>query len=256
MKNVSKYRLIAAIACLSAAVSLSAALAAQESHIGKLTGVAARGQRDFVRYCAGCHGVRGDGRGTFAPYLDPKPRDLSAGIFKLRSTPSGSLPTDQDLYYTLTRGIVKTAMPIWAPLTQQTRADLVAYVKQFSPRFAKENAPASIVIPAETPSSPASVKAGEALYLKLDCAQSHGPLGRGEGPISSTLIDIKRQPIPPYDLTTTTRYKSGPANRDLYRLLMTGLDGTPMPSYADKLTSDETWDMAHFIQSLKETHKR
>src|SRR5215470_12989346 len=57
---------------------------------------ARRGAIVFDRFCVSCHGVHGDGRGYSSPYLDPAPRDFTRGIFKWRSTPSDSLPTDAD----------------------------------------------------------------------------------------------------------------------------------------------------------------
>src|SRR5580658_7013372 len=114
---------------------------AQETHIGNLRGQAKRGKALYGRYCIGCHGERGNGEGENAPYVRPeypKPRDFTAGLFKCRSTPSGSIPLDSDLFETVSRGINITAMPQWYPLTRQERADLVAYVKGFSPRFTEE----------------------------------------------------------------------------------------------------------------------
>ena len=73
----------------------------------------ALGQEVFVDHCAGCHGARGDGAGRAATFLSPLPRDFTAGVFKFRSTPSGSLPTDGDLFRTITRGVRWTAMPTW-----------------------------------------------------------------------------------------------------------------------------------------------
>ena len=38
-----------------------------ESHIGNVIGHAKAGQSDYRRYCAGCHGDRGDGMGRMLP---------------------------------------------------------------------------------------------------------------------------------------------------------------------------------------------
>jgi Cytochrome C oxidase, cbb3-type, subunit III len=113
----------------------------QESHIGNLSGHADgggavhpdRGKQLYGRYCVGCHGTNGDGNGENGPWIDPKPRDFTTGVFKCRSTPTGKLPTDQDLFNAITRGFVNTNMPPWVALTKQNRADLVAYVKTFRP---------------------------------------------------------------------------------------------------------------------------
>ena len=90
-------------------------VASEESHIGGLTGHAASGKVLYRRYCIGCHGPAGDGEGMNAQWIDPKPRDFTQAIFKCRSTPTGTLPTDQDLYNAITRGFVTTNMPQWRP---------------------------------------------------------------------------------------------------------------------------------------------
>jgi len=64
-----------------------------------------RGKAVYNRRCVGCHGKNGDGNGAAATFLDPRPRNFTLGSFKFRTTPSGSLPTDGDLYRTLTRGV-------------------------------------------------------------------------------------------------------------------------------------------------------
>ncbi|MFQ5772303.1 MAG: c-type cytochrome, partial [bacterium] len=51
-----------------------------------------RGQQVYNRACVACHGKSGDGNGPAAKYLDPRPRDFTAGTYKFRSTPSGELP--------------------------------------------------------------------------------------------------------------------------------------------------------------------
>ena len=109
-----------------------------ESHIGKLTGHAAAAQGTYRRYCVGCHGVLGDGEGENAQWIDPKPRNFTLGIFKCRSTTTGTLPLDTDLYDTIGRGLNSSNMPPWNPLSSQERADLVAYVKHFSARWVTE----------------------------------------------------------------------------------------------------------------------
>ena len=73
--------------------------------------LAARGRKLFLDDCAACHGVNGDGKGYGAPFLFPKPRDFTTGVYKIRTTPSGSLPRSSDIYRTITRGVSGTAMP-------------------------------------------------------------------------------------------------------------------------------------------------
>ena len=74
--------------------------------------------------CAWCHGKdgRGDGPAAFSinKYLSPRPRDFTRGLFKLRSTPSGQVPTDDDLLRTIERGI-PGYMPSFRGLTAGER---------------------------------------------------------------------------------------------------------------------------------------
>src|SRR5271165_1569343 len=106
-----------------------------QSHVGDMTGHAIDGKADYRRYCVGCHGELGDGQGENTPWLDPKPRNFTLATFKCRSTPTGTLPTDEDLFNTIGRGLTNSNMPIWNTFTHQQRADLVAYIKIFSPRW-------------------------------------------------------------------------------------------------------------------------
>src|ERR1700756_4129242 len=109
-----------------------------ESQIGNITGHSQDAKSDYRRYCAGCHGELGDGNGENAGWLDPKPRDFTTATFKCRSTPTGTLPTDEDLFDTISRGVQNSNTPIWNTFTKQQRADLVALIKTFSPRWEKE----------------------------------------------------------------------------------------------------------------------
>jgi mono/diheme cytochrome c family protein len=224
---------------------------AQQSHVGNLTGDSAAGKPLYRRYCVGCHGVRGDGLGENAPWVDPKPRDFTLGAFKCRSTPTGSLPLDEDLFATIGRGLHASAMPSWYALTRQQRADLIAYIKDFSPRFREEKPDPAIPIPPETPATPESILLGKAMYVKVECGKCHGKEGRGNGPAAATLTDTKNNPIVPYDFTTGDRFKCGSSDVDLYRIFMTGLDGTPMPSFADVLKPAEAWDLVHYLRTLQ-----
>ena len=237
---------LGAALCIAAAASLPA----QESHVGKLDGHAAAGKKEYRRYCVGCHGPAGDGMGENAQWIEPKPRDFTTAVFKCRSTPTGTLPTDEDLYQSIERGFASTNMPSWLPLTGQVRADLVAYIKTFSPRWSQGHGTA-ISIPPETPATVESMLRGRALFQKVECWKCHGPAGHGDGPAASALIDSKDHPIMPHNFSDGSRFKCGQTNEDLYRVFMTGVDGTPMPSFADNLKPAEAWDLVHFLRTLQ-----
>src|SRR5579863_5130277 len=147
---------------------------AATSQIGNLHGTAPAGAADYRRYCVGCHGELGDGNGEVAQWLDPKPRDFTLGIFKCRSTPTGTLPLDQDLYDTVARGLDRSNMPPWNTFTRQQRADLVAWVKHFSPRWQTEKPGTPIQIPAEPEITAERVKAGQDVYSRVQCWKCHG----------------------------------------------------------------------------------
>lgn len=227
---------------------------AQESHIGNLVGNAKRGKALYIRYCVFCHGPNGDGRGESAPYLDPKPRDFTKAVFKCRSTPSGSLPLDSDLYNTISRGVHASGMPSWNPLLKRERADLVAYIKTFSSSFQEEKPGTPVEIPAEPPSNAESIQRGAQLFQSMNCWSCHGKDGRGNGPSASTLTDSRGFPIAPFDFTSGSRFKCGETDADMFRDLVTGLDGTPMPSFGSAMNAEQRWDVVHYIRSLS-AHK-
>ena len=236
----------------------------QTARVGGLTGRAHVGKEIYGRYCFGCHGSRGDGNGIEAIWIEPfsgtgqgstivkdKPRDFVPATFKCRSTPTGTLPTDEDIFNAITRGFYTTYMPPWKALPENQRADLVAYIKTFSARWKNEKPGTPITIPPEPPLTIESILHGREIFQKVQCWKCHGPEGRGDGPSAPTLADDFGYPIRPYDFSSGTRFKCGSTNQDLYRIFMTGLDGTPMPSFADNLQPADAWDLVHFLRTLQ-----
>ncbi len=182
--------------------------------------------------CSTCHGRSGDGNGPGAAALgSPQPRDFTAGVFKFRSTPTGSLPTDDDIYRTISRGVPGTWMPRWEDLlTPAQRRALVRYIKDFSQLFAEEEPDPPVEIPPEPTVTRALIQEGRFVYATLKCSQCHGPRGRGNGPSADELTDDWDRKITPYDFTHGG-YKSGSAPSDIYRTISTGLSGSPMPAF-------------------------
>lgn len=213
------------------------------------TGDVHEGKLVYERYCISCHGEAGNGGGEFADWISPRPRDYRQGTFKWRSTPSGSLPTDADLERTITRGLYGTYMPTWFAIGHRARLDVIAYIKTFSPRWQTEQPQASITIPPEPANDAASVQRGHDAYVKFQCTQCHGDGGMGDGPSSHDLKDDWGNPIVPYNLTQG-HIKCGDTAADIYRVFMTGLNGTPMPSFAESIDPPTAWDLAHYIKSL------
>jgi len=205
----------------------------------------------YQRACGACHGDQGDGRGEAARHLDPLPQDFARGVFKLRSTPTGSLPNDEDLRRTVREGVPGTAMPAFRDrLSAGQIAMMVQVAKRFAPRFAEERPEASIPIPSEPPDDAGSRKIGATLYRRYGCVECHGPSGRGDGPAAAGLRDDKGIPIRAYDFTRPGRMKGGHRPADVYRTLATGMDGTPMPSYRDSVPAEDLWHLVHHVRSL------
>jgi cytochrome c oxidase cbb3-type subunit I/II len=209
----------------------------------------ALGRQVYESRCIGCHGPKGDGNGAAATFLSPKPRDFTAGVFKFRTTPSGSLPTDGDLYRTITRGVRWTAMPTWHELSDKERLAVAGYIKTFSTRFKEESPEPPILIGEPPKATPELVARGKDLYVKAKCFQCHGPGGKGDGPSADEMKDLAGFPIRPADFTRG-QFKGGSSVRDIYRTMSLGLDGTPMPSFADSMSEAERWAISYYVLSL------
>ncbi len=207
------------------------------------------GKQIYTRKCAQCHGDEGKGNGPAADEVFPKPRDFTRGLFKIRTTPSGSVPTDDDLFRIVTNGMPGTAMPGWSVLPERERSQVVQYLKTFSEKF-KEAAPTPITIPKEVPSSPESIARGKELYRDAECWQCHGDEGRGDGPSLPTLKDDWNNLIWPANLTKCWNFRGGSGPRDIFTRFMTGVSGTPMPSYAEIFEPEQAWDLANYVRSL------
>src|SRR5205814_10627966 len=101
-------------------------------------GLNGQGKEGIRKRLHGLPGAKGDGNGLAATFLFPRPRDFTIGVFKFRSTPSGSLPTDGDLFRTITRGVRWTAMPTWHEIPDKDRFAVITYIKTLSPRWKEE----------------------------------------------------------------------------------------------------------------------
>ncbi|HEY6104800.1 MAG TPA: cytochrome c [Anaeromyxobacteraceae bacterium] len=198
--------------------------------------------------CSQCHGVAGDGRGPHAIRLSVPPRDFTTGVYGLRSTPSGSLPTDLDLFRTVSRGLHGTAMIPWTFLPEEERWAVLERVKSFSGRFAKEPPGEPVAVPPAPEETPSLRARGAEAWRRAGCADCHGPEGKGDGPSVPTLKRDGGRPIRPRPFGGA-RFLRGGSLADLYLTLATGLDGTPMPSYAS-LPPEELWALAAHVRAL------
>ena len=87
-----------------------------------------------------------------------------------------------------------------------------------------------------------SIVAGAHLYAE-NCVNCHGPQGKGTKPVADP--DLRD----PTDLLTqehTAKYTVG----NVFHQLSSGIPGTEMPGYADKLSEEERWDLINFLHAM------
>lgn len=211
------------------------------------------GKQLYLRECASCHGVEGDGEGPGAYILSQRPRNFQLGVFKLRSTTTGDNPTDEDLFKSITGGIAGSSgamMPSFASLPEEDRWALVAYIKKLA-GIEEPGKPITVPVQPDT----ADIALGKKVYGRLKCADCHGSSGHGDGPSALTLEDDQKRRIWAPDLTVG-RYKGGDEPQEIYKRIVTGIDGTPMPSYAAEATAEEVWALTMYVLSLSDGQRK
>jgi mono/diheme cytochrome c family protein len=80
----------------------------------------------YQRYCAICHGVRGDGQGMRASAFSTPPRDFTNEAWRQSTSP-------RRVYRAVRDGIPGSPMPAWRPLGDDSLIDLTAYVLSIRP---------------------------------------------------------------------------------------------------------------------------
>ena len=241
--------LIPSLTVLAAAGLIALSLSATPSKVAAQAGNAAAGKAVYERKCAGCHGDKGDGKGPAAELLSPKPRDFTAGLYKVRTT-ANKVPTDQDIFRIITDGMPGTSMPPWAVLPEKDRWNLVAYVKAFAAEKFKEG-PKKLELPKDVASSPESIKRGKEMFEAIECHKCHGIDGRADGPSRAELKDEWGNPVPPANLTKPWTFRGGAGRTEIATRLANGVLGTPMPAFLDSVEKPEDiWHLTNFIRSL------
>lgn len=207
----------------------------------------------YLGHCATCHGAHGKGDGPSARFLSVPPRDFTRGDYKFRLSPSGSPPSIEDLYRTITVGVRGTEMPGWRQrLSRSQRRLLAEYLTTFSEAFDDPSLiMPPIVIPEPPPVTAESIARGAELFKLYQCVQCHGEGGRGDGPSATGMVDGTGRPIRPANLARGI-FKGGAGRTVIYRTIMTGLSGTPMPSFGDSLEEPQRWDLVAYVASLSE----
>ena len=232
------------------------------------------GRDAYKTYCVGCHGEAGDGRGPAARFLNPRPRDFRSGIIKFAAVEAGQLPYDEDLVRVIRRGLHGTSMPAWRFLPERSVVSVVQYVKSFAADVYAEDEPHARIVPDLDPwldsDEADAIEEGAAVFHALALCNNCHPsyLTKQEiyelskkkyqygvttfredmyhGVVTETdWGDELRAP----DFLTAT-LKNGTAPEDLYRVIVSGVGGTAMPTWRGALPEEQLWALVHFVKSI------
>lgn len=248
-----------------------------------------RGRDLYNKYCQQCHGISGDGNGEAAVFLYPRPRDYRKGIFKFTTTPYGNRPRREDLLRTLRRGIPGTSMPSFRLHPARDLEALADYVLMLTHRGELET---RLILEAEfeeeidpdyvpdiveevlsrwesaeqkevhpLTSEPAEftdahIDAGRKAFLSKGCSKCHGEDGRGmtKDNIGKDAWGFTTKAA---DLTSGLLH-GGNEPVDIYRRIISGINGTPMPGFKSSLEKEpETiWNLVAYVLHVSGQRRR
>lgn len=237
------------------------------------------GQAVYMKRCVQCHGINGDGNGAAADHLYPRPRDYTRGIFKFTSTPYGARPRRDDLVRVVQRGVTGTSMPRFNRLPEKDVEAVVDYVMVLSqrgelqfqlameadaaeeldpdyvPEFVEDvvtrwqQAKSSLTQPLTPQPELTAERAalGREAFLSKGCSKCHGDDGRGHTK-DNIGKDSWGYPTRAADLTSGMLH-GGQEPIDVYRRIMNGINGTPMPGFkaAFQNEPDTIWNLVAFV---------
>ncbi len=239
--------------------------------------------RDYVNFCASCHGVNGDGEGKAARFLFPKPRSFIKSPLQFATT-TNRISSASDIELVIRRGIPNTSMTGWPTLTDTQITTLVADVMRFRQagakvRFlrlltvtgditssdtplltptqqkdmglyiSKETKPGATWSLPRLPEERLSISRGLEVYKQQNCHKCHGEDARG-----SYGIDIVGEygfPTFASDLVNDA-YKYGRDRGSITRVIQLGINGTKMPA-SSTLTIKQLSDLTEYIISIQNT---
>lgn len=244
-----------------------------------------RGRTLFLQFCAACHGVVGNGAGVMAELMTPRPRDFRRAVFKFQSTPYGARPLRVDLVRTIVRGLPGSMMPGFQQFSPAELDAVADYLLTLTRRgeLERELALESAVGGELTsdlvdktvddilyfwneaegqvvqPLSPQPaftddrIARGRDAFIARGCSKCHGDDGKGQTAenLRGGLKDYWGHTIRAADLTSG-RLKGGREPLDVYRRILGGINGTPMPSFKATLWTEpeSIWDLTAYVLSL------
>jgi len=97
------------------------------------------------------------------------------------------------------------------------------------------------------PEIPGSAIAGKTLY-EARCTGCHGPAGRGDGPVASTLVDVR-----PQDFHSDTLLAARNWDGVFTRIREGGqsVHGSSMPPWGILLSDPEIWDLVAYLSTMQ-----
>jgi mono/diheme cytochrome c family protein len=213
---------------------------------------AVKGDRIYATYCASCHGDDMTGRGQNFQLLDPYPRNLSRRQFveSYKDRFAGSIAD----------GIEGTAMPPWGKILSGEQIDsVIDFIAQVSSGDVDGKAPRTFVrldapLPSigdidritEEPVAAVDPARGETAF-QAHCTGCHGKLANGKGPNAYTLGNVYPRNL----INNAFMQRDTLDDERLYRSVLLGVPGTPMPSHSH--LSDQTLlDLVAYIRTLTE----
>jgi len=208
----------------------------------------------YAKRCAQCHGVEGDGTGPAAEFLYPKPRDFTLASFKYKTTSADNeFPYDDDLRKTILQGLPGTSMPPWKSILSPREVDgLILKIKKFGDWEEEELENKPIDPGQQVKTSPESIAKGWKLFVK-SCTQCHGLSGRGNITSGKKLKDDWEDRIWPRNLTRPETWRFTKTVKDVFERISTGIRSTPMPEHTTTMSTDDRWNIANYVMSLKNT---
>jgi mono/diheme cytochrome c family protein len=136
------------------------------------------GRLAYTGSCAVCHGVNGDGRGSFALALYPPATNLQLAATQAK--------TDAELYWIIKNGLSFVGMPAFGDRYDDARIwSLVAYTRSLGDAERRRGAE-EVPIPTDehlVNADPAgdAAQRGAAVYFAQGCYLCHGARGRSTG---------------------------------------------------------------------------
>jgi mono/diheme cytochrome c family protein len=211
----------------------------------------------FATHCMSCHGANFDGKGRINQenmLLDPMPRNFRHQFV---------LSYEARLANSVKNGVAGTAMPPWKDLLTDAEVDgLVGYIKgeitkgkeQEAKTFKRPDIPLPKAGDPDrmtgAPLVAGDAEAGKVTYAKV-CTGCHGKLANGKGPDAYFL----EHPLPRNLINSDFMNQEAVTDERLYRSILLGVPGTPMPPHDRVLPDQKILDTIAYLRDLNREKK-